>query len=94
MENVMIEKVKITAVVIEDTKEGTFTVSSESKGGPIVSDDSFEKACSKFEKALKLSCAIQNLLTFQEAVKDAKKESSESRLTRTEPEIEYVRTCA
>ena len=83
-----VEKVTVKAFIIEDKKEGLYTVSLDGKGGPIISAPSLEEARSKFEEALKLSCAVQNLLAFQKAVKNA--EHFEEKLKNKSAEIEFI----
>lgn len=84
-----IEKVTVKAFVIEDKKEGLFTVALDGKGGPIISAPTHDEACEKFKDALMLSCAVQNLLAFQSAVKNVEKADKDS-LKKKEPHIEFI----
>lgn len=68
-ENIEVKDVTYKAVVIHDKENGLYTVSlAETKGGPIISATSEPEAKDKFEKALALSCALQNLKTYKNAV--------------------------
>lgn len=69
MNNIEVKTISITAYVTKDVREGVFTVFMEGKGGPIISAPTEEEAKIKFEEALNLSCAVKNLLTYNDAVK-------------------------
>ena len=88
MENIKIEEIKIKAFVIEDKEEGLFTIALENKGGPIISASTYEEACKKFEEALDLSCSVQNLMAFKDAVKSL---NSSKLFKKKETKIEYVK---
>lgn len=85
------ETVNLKAFVYNDKKAGVYTVALEGTGGPIVSAPTHEEACAKFTEALALSCAVQNLIIFKEAVKNASMEGSETTIGKSKkPEIEFV----
>ncbi len=91
--NIKIETTTLKAFVYKDKNEGLFTVALEGKGGPIVSAPSHDEACDKFKEALKLSCAVQNLMTFYTSVKNAEdivKEGAEPKPKRKERTIEFI----
>lgn len=84
----MIEEIKIKAFVIEDKENGLFTIAMNGKGGPIVSDPDFDTACKLFEEALDLSCSINNLMAYKEAVKSL---NSEKLFKGKDAKIEYIK---
>ena len=57
---------KITAFIIE--KKNCFTIFTKGSGGIMISGETLDLAKDKFDKALKLSSAIKNMLTFKEAL--------------------------
>lgn len=87
MNNIKLEEIVFRAFVIEDKAEGVFTVALEDNGGPIISAPTREEACAEFEKALDLACAVQNLLNFKEAVKEA---DSGKLTNRKDAKVEFV----
>ena len=60
-----LETITIEAMHFVDEKNGLHTLSLYDKGGPIVSEKTFEEAREKFEKALDLTMAVRNLLYFK-----------------------------
>ncbi len=72
-----LKPVKITAHVIEDKNAGLFTAFMKGKGGPIVSASTIEEVHKKFEEALDLGCAVKNLVTFGEAIREKSQEAKE-----------------
>lgn len=88
-----LKAVKYRAFLIKDKTANVFTVALiNKKGGPIISAPTEEEACEKFEKALKLACAMKNLETFKNAVKNAQLEIAEQ--PETKFEVEYVKQLA
>lgn len=64
-----LRNITIHAVIYNDIENGVFTISSLEKGAPIISASTIEEAKVKFESALKLSAAVENLLYFKGATK-------------------------
>lgn len=70
-ENMEAENVSIKALVFENKTENTITICKEGKGGPIITDSTLESAKRRFTEAMNLFFAIENIVTFYEAVKNA-----------------------
>ncbi len=65
-----LKTVKINAVFSYNKADNIYTVSMLGKGGPIVTSNTLEEAKSKFERALDLSVAVNNLLFFKRFKKE------------------------
>lgn len=92
MDNMSVKTINITAFIVKSKSEDGYTVFMDGKGGPVVSAPTEEEAKKKFNEALNLSCAITNLLTFNEAVK-AQEEAMKKFVKESAPkkvEINYV----
>lgn len=60
-----LESVRISAVYCHNETDNVYTITVLGKGGPIVTGATLEEAKAKFEKALSLSFAVNNLVFFK-----------------------------
>jgi hypothetical protein len=82
--------VKTSAVYTYNEIDNIYTISSLGKGGPIVTANTLEDAKTKFERALNLSFAVNNLLFFKGYKKATLKKyrgDSKNEITYTELQV-------
>lgn len=56
------EESEFKVICVEDSKNGSFTITTTQKGGPIVSSDNLDKAVALFEEAMKVSMLAKVML--------------------------------
>jgi len=66
----IVKSVVLTAFVFYDKDSDLYTITLKGKGGPVISSKNKKTALKNFEEALNLSCAVQNLLVYNEYIID------------------------
>lgn len=92
MNNMALNEKEVLATIIEDTIAKTYTIFLDGPGGPIITENTLEKAKEEFAEAFKLAQAINNLEFFYLTVTAEDKDKGETakNISTHKPEIRYT----